>query len=59
MFFQLYKNKKIHDDDGEIPDGHISFKNYLTCKRIWDKFDIKDIGDYDGHYIKKRCFVIS
>ena len=39
-------------DDGKISDSHISLKNYLTCEKIWDKFDIKDVGDYHDHYLK-------
>ena len=33
-------------DDGKKSDGHISFKDYLTCEEIWDKFEIKNMGDY-------------
>ena len=33
-------------------DCHISFKDYLTCEKIWDKLDIKNIGDYHDHYCK-------
>ena len=30
------------DHDGKISDGHISFEDYLTCEKIWDKFDMKN-----------------
>ena len=33
-------------DDGKKSDGRISFKHYLTCEEIWDKFEIKNMGDY-------------
>ena len=26
------------------------FKNYLTCEKIWDKFNMKNMGDY---FLKK------
>ena len=39
-------------------DSHISDENYLTCEKIWDKFDMKNMGDYHNHYFKKRCIVI-
>ena len=47
-FFSSTKDGKI-DDDGKILDGHKSLKDYLTCEKIWDKFGIKDMGDYHDH----------
>ena len=32
-FFSSTKKGKI-DDDGEISDGHISIKDYLTCEKF-------------------------
>ena len=40
-------------DDGKISDSHISVKDCLTCGMIWDKFEMKNIGDYHDHYLKK------
>ena len=51
-FFSSTKKGKI-GNDGKKSDGHISFKDYLTCKKIWDKFDMKNMGDYHNHYLKK------
>ena len=51
MFFSSTKDGKI-GDDGKKSDCHISFKDYLTCEKIWDKLDIKNIGDYHDHYCK-------
>ena len=41
-FFSSAKKGKIDDDDddnddddGEMSDGHISIKNYLTCEKFW------------------------
>ena len=31
----------------------ISVKDYLTCEKIWDKFEMKSMGDYHNHYLKK------
>ena len=42
-FFSSTKKEKI-DDDGKISDGHISFKDYLTCEKICDKFKMKKNG---------------
>ena len=38
--FSSTKKRKI-DDNGKISAGHISFKKYLMCEKIWDKFDMK------------------
>ena len=48
-FYSSTKDGKI-GDDGKISDGHISVKNDLTCKKIWDKFEIKNMSDYHDHY---------
>ena len=52
------KDRKI-SDDGKISDGRISAKDYLTCEKSWDKFNMKNMGDYQDHCLKKRCIVIS
>ena len=31
----------------------ISDEKYLMCKQIWKEFDMKNMGDYHDHYIKK------
>ena len=25
----------------------------MTCEKIWDKFEMKNMGDYHDHYLKK------
>ena len=57
-FFSSIEKGKIVDDR-KISDGHISVKDYLTCEKVWDKFEMKDMGDYHDHYLKKRCIGIS
>ena len=49
MFFSSTKKGKI-SDDGKKSEGHISFTDYLTFEKIWDEFDIKDMGDYHDDY---------
>ena len=51
-FFSSTKKGKIGDDD-KISNGHISVKDYLTCQKIWDKFEMRNMGDYHNHYLKK------
>ena len=40
------------NDNGEKLDGHISDEEYLTCIKIWEKFDMKYMGDYHDNYLK-------
>ena len=35
-----------------MSDGHISVKDYLTCEKICDKFEMENMGDYHDHYLK-------
>ena len=51
-FYSCTKDGKI-GDDGKISVGHISIKDYLTCEKIWNKFKIKNMGNYHDHYLKK------
>ena len=48
-----YFYSSIEGDDGKISDGYISVKDYPTCEKIWDKFEMKNMVDYHDHYLKK------
>ena len=48
-FFSSTEKGKI-DSDGKISDGHISIKDYMACEKVWDKFNMKNMGDYHDHY---------
>ena len=51
-FYSSRKDRKI-GGDGKISDGHISVKDYLTCENFLDIFEMKIMGDYHDHYLKK------
>ena len=55
-FYSSAKDGKI-GDNGEISDGHTSVKNSLTCGKIWNKFEMKNMDDHHDHYLKTRCIV--
>ena len=38
-------------------DGHISVKDYLACKKTWDKFEMKNMGNYHDH--KKDVLLLA
>ena len=57
-FFSSKKKGKI-DNDGKISDGHVSIKGYMACEKIWDKFGMKNMGDYHDHYLKKDVLLLA
>ena len=57
-FYSSTKNEKI-GDDGKISDGHISVQDYLTWEKTWDKFNMKNMGYYHDHYLKKDVLFIA
>ena len=57
-FFSSTKKGKIDDDD-KISDGHISIEDYLKCEEIWNKFKMKNMGDYHDHYLKKDVLLLE
>ena len=57
-FYSSTKNEKI-GDDGKISNGHISAKDYLTSKKTWNKFEMKNMGDYHDHYLKKDVLLLA
>ena len=52
-FFSSTKKGTI-GDNGDKLDRHVSDEEYLTCKKIWDKFDMKNMGGYHDHYLLAR-----
>ena len=46
-------------DNGERLDGHISNKDYLTCKKIWNEFNVKNMDDYRDLYLKKDVLLLA
>ena len=51
--------KKGTTDDNDEIDGDISEEKYLTCKKIWEKFDLKNMSDYRDHYLKKYVLLLA
>ena len=57
-FYSSTKDKKIRED-GKISDGHVSIEDYMVCEKIWDKFNMKNMGDYHDHYLKKDVLLLA
>ena len=57
-FHSSTKDKKI-SEDSKISDGHVSIEDYMFCEKIWNKFEMKNMGDYHDHYLKKDVFLLA
>ena len=43
--------------NGEKVSGRISNKDYFTRKKIWNKFNMENMGDYHDHYLNNMfCY---
>ena len=57
-FYSSTKDKKV-SEDGKISDGHVSIEDYMVCEKIWDRFKMKNMGDYHDHYLKKDVLLLA
>ena len=57
-FFSSKKDGTTGNNGGKL-DGHISDEDFLTCERIWNVFDMKNMGDYYDHYLKKDVLLLA
>ena len=57
-FYSSTKDGKV-SDDGKISGSQKSVKDYLTFEKVWDKFEMKNIGDYHYHYLKKDVLLLT
>ena len=57
-FYRSVKDRKT-GDNGETLSGHINDEDYLTWKKIWNEFNIKNMDDYHHHYLKKYVLLLA
>ena len=46
-------------DNGEKLNGRVRDEEYLTCIKIQNKFNTKNVGDYHNHYLKKYVLLLA
>ena len=56
--FSSTKEGKI-DNDGKISDVYRRIKDYMTSEKIWILFNIKNMGDFYDHYLKKDALLLA
>ena len=57
-FYSSIKDGKI-GDDSKISDDHRYVNDHLTCKKAWDKFEMKNMSDYHDHYLKNDVLLLA
>ena len=71
--FERFREETLHDKKrfycsvkdgttdhyGKKLNGHISDKDYLTWKKNWNKFNMKNMGGYHDHYLKKDVLLLA
>ena len=58
FFYSSVKNRTTNGN-GEKLDGHISDEDYFTCSKIWNKSNMKNMGNYHDHYLKKDGLLLA
>ena len=57
-FYSSVKDGTTDDNGGKLA-GHINNEEYLMCKKIWEKFDMKNRADYHDHYLKLDVLLLA
>ena len=58
-YFYSFVKDSTTGDNGKKVEGHISDKDYLTCNKIWNEFNMKNMSDYHDHYLKKDVLLLA
>ena len=57
-FCRSLKDGATGDNDEKL-NGCITDEEYLACIKIWNEFDMKYMGDYHDHYLKKDVLLLA
>ena len=58
FFYRFLKDGTTNDNDEKL-EGRVSDEEYLTCIKIWNKFNMKNTCDYHDHYLKKDVLLLA
>ena len=71
--FKIFNEKKLSDkkcfyssindgstnDNGKKLDSQISDEDYLMCQKVCNEFNMKNMGDYYDHNLKKDVLLLA
>ena len=57
-FYSSVKDGTANDNSKKL-DGRISDEDYLTCNKIWNEFNMKTMGVYSDHYLRKVALLLA
>ena len=57
--FYISVKDRITGDNGKKLDGHISDEDYFMWNKIWNQFNLKNMGHYHNHYLKKDVLLLA
>ena len=58
-FFYSSVKDGTTSNNREKLDAHISDKDYFTCNKTWNKFNVKNMNGYHNHYLKKDVLLLA
>ena len=58
-FYCSVKDGTTGNDNGGKLNSHVSDEDYLTCNKVWNKFKMKNMGDYHDHYLEIDVFLLA
>ena len=56
--YSCMKDKTSGDNCKKL-DGHISDEDFLTCNKILNEFNMKNMDDYHNHYLEKDVVLLA
>ena len=57
--FYISVKDRITEYNGKKLDGHISDEDYFMWNKIWNEFNLKNMGHYHNHYLKKDVLLLA
>ena len=57
-FYRFVKDESAGDNSKKL-GVHVSDEDYLTCKKMLNEFNMKNMGNYHDNYLKKDVLLLA